>query len=137
MAERKSRSKASQGSKGSKSESEHSARMTADHDEIRRWAEERGGKPACVRGTESGDSCLLRIDFPGGAGEESFDHISWDEFFEVLDEGDLVLLYQEQKADGEPSTFNKFLRRGDAESQSGGGSRGKRKSSGRHGRDAE
>src|SRR5205085_1728217 len=28
---------------------------TTDHDEIRRWVEEHGGKPASVRGTENGD----------------------------------------------------------------------------------
>jgi hypothetical protein len=39
-------------------------RTTTDHDEIRRWAEEHGGQPAVVKGTE-----ILRIDFPGGAGE--------------------------------------------------------------------
>ena len=28
---------------------------TTDHETIRRWAEERGGEPATVRGTEDGD----------------------------------------------------------------------------------
>ena len=135
--------------------------MTTDHEEIRRWAEERGGKPACVRGTENSDSCLLRIDFPGGAGEESLREMSWDDFFRVLDERDLVFLYQDQKVDGEQSTFNKLISAEEASAQmsergtgggrgrssgrsSGGGGRGSgggsssrggtTKSSGRHGR---
>jgi hypothetical protein len=30
-----------------------STRITTDHDEIRRWVEEHGGKPAAVKGTGS------------------------------------------------------------------------------------
>src|SRR3954470_14888787 len=82
----RSSSSRSSASSSSRSKSAHQALMTADHEEIRRWVEERGGKPACVKGTQSGDSCLLRIDFPGGAGEESLKAMSWDDFFEVLDE---------------------------------------------------
>jgi hypothetical protein len=44
---------------------------TTDHDEIRGWVEEHGGKPVTVRGTGDGDDAgVLRIDFPGGAGED-------------------------------------------------------------------
>lgn len=38
------------------------SKVTIHHDEIRRWAEARGGKPAVVKGTD-----ILRINFPGGA----------------------------------------------------------------------
>lgn len=44
------------------------SRTTTDHDEIRRWAEERGGRPASVRGTgQSGDeaSCGSTFQAPG------------------------------------------------------------------------
>ena len=79
---------------------------TTDHDEIRRWVEEHDGQPASVRGTENGDDAgVLRIDFPGGAGEGELEHISWDEWFEKFDENDLTFLYQEAKASGEDSTF--------------------------------
>jgi hypothetical protein len=85
---------------------------TTDHDEIRRWVEEHGGKPASVRGTERGDEAgVLRIDFPGGAGEDQLEHISWDEWFEKFDDSDLAFLYQEQKASGEDSTFFKLVSR--------------------------
>src|SRR4051794_34732042 len=45
---------------------ESESKTTTDHDEIRRWAEERGGRPATVEGTEGGgeDAGVLRIDFP-------------------------------------------------------------------------
>jgi hypothetical protein len=85
---------------------------TTDHDAIRRWAEERGGHPATVRGTESGgEPGILRIDFPGGAGEDQLEHISWDEWFEKFDEKNLSFLYQEEKASGEGSTFFKLVSR--------------------------
>jgi hypothetical protein len=85
--------------------------QTTDHDEIRRWVEEHDGKPAIVRGTGNGDGGVLRIDFPGGAGEESFEHVDWDEWFRVFDDRDLAFLYQEQKASGEDSTFFKLVNR--------------------------
>jgi hypothetical protein len=87
------------------------SKTTTDHEEIRRWVEERGGKPAIVRGTENGDGGVLRIDFPGGAGTESLEHVSWDEWFRIFDENELAFLYQEQKASGEGSTFFKLVRR--------------------------
>jgi hypothetical protein len=44
------------------------AKTTTDHDEIRRWIEERGGKPATVSRTAEGDEPgILRVDFPGFA----------------------------------------------------------------------
>ena len=85
---------------------------TTDHETIRRWAEERGGKPATVRGTESdGEPGVLTIDFPGGAGEESLEHIGWDEWFQKFDEKGLAFVYQDRKADGEDSTFFKLVKR--------------------------
>lgn len=88
------------------------SRTTTDHDEIRRWVEERNGKPAAVKGTGSGDDPgILRIDFPGGAGKETFEHLDWDEFFEKFDQNELAFLYQDEKKSGEPSTFAKFVRR--------------------------
>jgi hypothetical protein len=84
---------------------------TTDHDEIRRWVEEHDGKPASVRGTESDGAGILRIDFPGGAGEESLEHISWDDWFQKFDENNLAFLYQRQKASGEDSTFFKLVSR--------------------------
>lgn len=85
---------------------------TTDHDEIRRWVEEHDGTPASVRGTESGgDTGVLRIDFPGGAGEDQLEHISWEEWFAKFEEENLAFLYQEQKASGEDSTFFKLVSR--------------------------
>ncbi len=87
------------------------SRTTTDHDEIRRWVEERDGTPASVRGTGDGEAGVLRIDFPGGTGEDQLEHISWDDWFEKFDESNLAFLYQEHKASGEDSTFFKLVSR--------------------------
>lgn len=88
------------------------ARMTTDHDEIRRWAEERGGKPASVRGTGGvGDAGIIRIDFPGYSGEGSLEEISWDDWFETFEDRDLGLLVQDETEDGQKSNFNKLVSR--------------------------
>jgi hypothetical protein len=89
-----------------------SARPTVDHEEIRRWAEMRDGKPACVRGTGGrGDVGMLRLDFPGYSGQDSLEEISWDEWFRQFDENNLALLIQDRTADGELSNFNKLVSR--------------------------
>lgn len=88
------------------------SRTTTDHDEIRRWVEDHDGRPAQVRGTSGGgEPGVLRIDFPGGAGAEDLETVSWDEWFSKFDDAGLALLYQERKADGSDSTFNKLVQR--------------------------
>lgn len=85
---------------------------TTDHDEIRRWVDQHGGKPASVRGTADGDDAgVLRIDFPGGTADDRLQHISWDDWFAKFDESRLALLYQQRKASGEDSTFFKLVSR--------------------------
>jgi alkylation response protein AidB-like acyl-CoA dehydrogenase len=86
-------------------------KTTTDHEEIRRWVEEHGGRPARVRGTGDGDPGVLRIDFPGGAGQDELEPVSWDEWFQKFEEQRLALLYQDEKAGGEDSTFAKLVRR--------------------------
>ncbi len=88
------------------------SRTTSDHEEIRKWAEERGAHPACVRGTGGkGDIGMLRLDFPGYTGEDKLQPISWDEWFEKFDERGLALLFQEKTARGQRSNFNKLVNR--------------------------
>jgi hypothetical protein len=86
--------------------------VTTDHEEIRKWAEARGAKPACVKGTgKDGDIGMIRLDFPGFTGEDSLEEITWDEWFEAFDENDLALLHQETTAGGQKSNFNKLIKR--------------------------
>jgi hypothetical protein len=87
-------------------------KTTTDHEEIRRWAEERGGRPAEVESTErDGEPGILRIDFPGYSGAGSLKEISWDDWFEKFDEENLAFLYQEQVKSGDESRFFKLVNR--------------------------
>ena len=51
---------------------DYQSHRTRDHETIRRWAEQRGGRPAMVEGTN-----ILRIDF--GEPEEKLKPVSWEE----------------------------------------------------------
>lgn len=87
----------------------HESKRTTNHDTIRKWAEERGGRPAVVASTWDGTSGVLRIDFDGK--EDDLEELSWDEFFRVFDENELEFLYQEELAEGGESRFFKFVAR--------------------------
>jgi hypothetical protein len=77
---------------------------TTSHEVIRAWAEDRGGVPATVDGTEHGDLLgVLRFDF--GGDNDRLRHVSWDEWFATFDARKLNFLYQEQRKDGNRSTF--------------------------------
>jgi hypothetical protein len=83
------------------------AKTTTNRGLIKKWIEDRNGKPACVKGTGGKDDVgLLRVNFPGGA-EDSLEDISWDDFFRKFEESNLAFLYD----DDENSTFNKFIKR--------------------------
>jgi hypothetical protein len=71
-------------------------KTTTDHDEIRRWAEERGGRPALA--VEQQDQPLgLRIEFPEDRDQsDGLLLISWEEFFRKFDEQNLVFLYRDE-----------------------------------------
>ena len=103
------------------------SRTTTDHDVIKRWAEERGGKPAAVKGTGGEeDTGLLRIDFPGFGRTGSLEEVSWDEFFEKFDGKKLAFLYQDETRDGKESRFFKFIRRDEVdETRERAGARGR------------
>jgi hypothetical protein len=90
------------------------AKATTDHETIKAWAENRGGRPATVRGTGGkGEAGLLRLDFEDK--DEELEPISWETFFEKFDQEDLVFLFQEETTDGSVSRFHKFVDRETAE----------------------
>ncbi len=87
------------------------AKTTKDHDEIRKWAEARGGKPAVVAATEGeNETGIIRLMFPNAPNhnDDALEEISWDEFFEKFDSSGLELTYQEKTAGGQISDFNKL-----------------------------
>lgn len=96
-------------------------KVTTDHAAIRRWVEERQGRPTTVRGTGGeAKAGVLRIEFPGHKASR-LEELSWEEFFRKFDEKGLAFLHQELTSDGKPSRYCKFVRR---EQGGGGGSGG-------------
>ncbi|HZN05820.1 MAG TPA: hypothetical protein VFB65_03505 [Pyrinomonadaceae bacterium] len=92
--------------------SQATSHTTTNHNEIRRWVEERGGHPARVKGTEKGKTAgVLRIDYPGFSGEDRLEEITWEEFFDGFEENELAFIYQDKTSDGEISRFSKLVDR--------------------------
>src|SRR5262245_6259705 len=86
------------------------AEPTRDRERIRSWAEERGGRPSKVTATAKSrkrPGALLRFDF--GAKEEALEEVSWDEFFQIMDDSGLAVLLQDTVKGGETSRFVKFV----------------------------
>lgn len=79
------------------------SKTTTDPDEIRQWAEARGGRPAKVE--TKGEGGILRLDF--GEPDEKLTEIGWEEFFEIFEERGLAFLYQDEG----DSRFKKFVSR--------------------------
>jgi hypothetical protein len=89
---------------------QHSSDTTTDHEEIRKWAEARGGAPASVEGTgDGGEPGVLRIEFRDD--DDRLDEVDWADFSRKFDDEKLAFLYQDRTSDGEISRFHKFIRR--------------------------
>ena len=87
-----------------------SGTTTTDHNQIRKWIEQRGGTPTVVKGTEGKDGeGILRVDF--AEPDEKLEPISWDGFFKTFDDRKLAFLHQDKTADGKESRFFKFVKR--------------------------
>jgi len=90
-------------------------KQTTDHQKIRQWVEERGGRPAAVKGTGRGnDPGVLRIDFPDYSGDDTLEPISWEQFFDKFEKEQLAFLYQDETKEGGESRFSKLTNREEA-----------------------
>ncbi len=71
---------------------------TTAHKTIKKWAEERDGKPALLKdNNESGRAGdLLKVVFPGEEMED-LDLLSWEQFFVIFEENNLKFLYIDEK----------------------------------------
>jgi hypothetical protein len=88
------------------------SQTTTDHNEIRRWAERHGGRPAAVSATGSGDDPgVLRLMFPDAPqhDDDALEELSWDEWLRAFDENGLALVYEPD------SNFNKLVSRANVE----------------------
>lgn len=88
------------------------SKTTDNHITIKKWAEERDGKPALMDGIvpENGGGEMLRINFMGGS-EGPMNQISWDKFFEIFENNNLLFLYEDEIKVGEKSKFHKFIKK--------------------------
>lgn len=88
----------------------HESKTTDNHNTIKKWVEDRYGEPALVDGIvdkgKAGE--MLRINFHDRS-TESLNVISWELFFEIFEDNNLELLYQEETTDGDESKFYKFV----------------------------
>jgi hypothetical protein len=95
-----------------------SSKTTTDLDEIRGWAESKGGKPACILGTgrKGSESGMLRLMFPDApyAQDEKLHEMSWDDWGKAFEANDLALVYEPG------SLFNKIIARSTAAARGGG-----------------
>ncbi|HEY4501512.1 MAG TPA: hypothetical protein VJJ20_00395 [Candidatus Paceibacterota bacterium] len=77
--------------------------ITTNHDEIRAWAQGRGGMPAIVEGSEAD----LRFDWGEG---DSLMRISWREFLEIFEDQALAFAHIEND---DSSVYEFVPRRGE------------------------
>lgn len=98
------------------------SKTTTNHEEIRKWVEEKGGYPAVVKNTaEKGEGGVIRIDYPGFSGKDTLEKITWEEFFKIFEENKLAFLYQEETKAGDESRFSKLVNRDSASSSASTG----------------
>lgn len=84
------------------------SRKSTNHDEIKKWAEDHGGVPSIIKGTENdgGGEGVLRIHFPEKSNDnDTFEEVSWDEFFKEFENSKLALLHDPE------GNFNKLVNR--------------------------
>lgn len=112
---------------------------TVDHDDIRRWAEERGAKPSRVIRTGNEDPevdpGIIRLDFPGYTGAGALEEITWDEWFQAFEDGGLAFVHQDETAAGAQSNFNRLVERETAEARAHGDSHANARTTGTSRRD--
>ena len=87
-------------------------KTTTDHEEVRRWAQDRGGSPACVHNpfNTAGETSELRIDFLHEKYNDDVREVTWEEFFALFDRQRMVLVYQTETEGGKVSRFGRIVR---------------------------
>ncbi len=85
--------------------SNQNMKSTTDHNTIKKWVEDRKGKPGLAKDNkETGRAGgLLRISFPGDS-TGNVDKLPWDKFFTIFDENNLKFVYDEDPK-GESKEF--------------------------------
>jgi hypothetical protein len=72
-------------------------KFTTDNEEIRGWAERRGGVPATIRGSANEDGPgILRITLPTAPRRANLQALTWDEFFLAVELNELAFMYDDR-----------------------------------------
>jgi hypothetical protein len=99
------------------------AKILTSRDDIRQWAEARGGNPMLMETPDgTGSRTLLQLTFgqhaintDGNEGPDrvgGFQLVSWDDWFAALDEGKLALRVSDDLAGGNEAEFEFVPREG-------------------------
>ena len=83
---------------------------TIDHDEIRRWSERRGGRPAAL-GRVGRRIAGLRTDFPQYRIKAALRRITCGGFFDAFETARWGFVCREETEDGQLSRFYRFVKR--------------------------
>jgi hypothetical protein len=78
-------------------------KATKDHDEIRSWVEEKGGRPV-VRERRGADGIVIDIAF--GDTKDEYEPIGWDEFFDTFDSFGMEFRYEVGEQDGKDFSYS-------------------------------
>lgn len=78
---------------------------------IRKWVEQRDGRPAWVKNTKKKGGSLLRIQFPDTISEREIELVPWDVWYEVFLNSKMEFLYQDETIGGEKSYRFKLIDR--------------------------
>lgn len=72
-------------------------KFTTDNEEIRSWAEDRGGVPATIRGSANEDGPgILRITLPTAPRRANLLALTWDEFFAAVELNELAFMLDDR-----------------------------------------
>jgi len=83
---------------------------TVDHEEIKRWGERRGGRPAAL-GRLGRRIAGRRVDFPEYRIKAALRPISWEGFFRAFEASRWGFVYQQEAASAQLSRFYRFVER--------------------------
>lgn len=93
-------------------------KITTKHDEIKKWVEEHGGRPAIIGSLELNiNSVGLQLNFHGKQDKEYLGesvpliYVNWEKFFEIFDKKNLALMYEERKDYFDISMSYRFINR--------------------------
>ena len=87
-------------------------KVTTNHEEIRRWASDRGGRPVMLQHDLANPRAAeLQIDLLFHKYDDRKKEVSWDDFFARFEGDQLALVYQTETEGGKLSRFARIVRR--------------------------